>query len=277
MSSLKLPHTIRILRLVGTNVEANRSLLYNCPSLIECHAFQSHVGVSGQNSPRFFDTPLVFRHLEAFSWDISDGIDDGSALENLHLPTLKRLHLTSAEYEPPVHADDRMIVFIHKHSGTLAYLELEGLSCLGWDGNKFEHLFQHDMPLLQTIHLTEIPLEGLLLCLQALTPEMGLLNRERIPVPRLKDLLLAAGRDDDDPPMDEGSRDNLRSLGRLTLEMLRARRAGESSEFHIEIFAICEFEQDVREGLRSLCLGGDQVTLMVGSYWEDSEIPDWLE
>jgi hypothetical protein len=279
-SLLKLPRTIRKLQLWGTSAELNHSLLQNCPNLIECQAFDVSGYWHSENwvPPRFFETPLTLTYLETFTWDICVGIADGSALKTLCLPRLKTLRLMSSHlgYDGGG-LEDGVIPFIHKHSGTLCSLELEDF-VHQHDDHWLDLLFQYAMPCLQTVRVTTPSFGCLVACIRALTPKAGESGSATMPAQALEFLLLKIDRNmcSEDGSDDEEDLEGALITGRLILEMLWARRAGEHSKFLVEVPVLGELGQEEKDGFRSLYLGRHRVTLTLGIDKLTSEIPDWL-
>ncbi|KAF5362159.1 hypothetical protein D9756_002155 [Leucocoprinus leucothites] len=257
-----VPQSLKFLTLSRTPPEFDIHVLQQALELVECH---SDNPTEFQNVPDLlFDIPLVFNNLSSFTWSVGKGINGGSAAQNLYLPALKKLCLIAPE---PVEGQP-IIDFIHKHAKTLHSLELNRF--IEWSREEyFVLLFRYEMPCLHTVAVTSVILSGLVTCILALTPKEDELDEGSIPLPNLRFLRL---EDDGNERYDE----EMPQFGELVLNMLRVRRAGEHSEFHLDITDFEDDEDDiwpdyVQDGLTKY-LANHQVKIT-----QKERIPSWLE
>lgn len=269
---VKFPSSVEAVYLYDAHPDARTALLYQCPNLTEA-CMTSHCSYA----PSAFAAPLTLGSLETLRWSVDAGLTNLTSIQNLHLPTLKRLHLYNGHKVQPI----PVIAFCNQVSQTLVSLKLNYFA--GWRADDFEHLFYSGLPHLQVLKLRFWPLSELIMASRTLTPSDVQLCRNEVPLPCLQHLMM---RDviidglDFDRVLDQfhpRPTDPTSCILSLFLEMLRRRVSGESAPFYLDLPALWESQQqrlewtvelqdEFRQGIR-----GRDITIL-----QEGKVLEWL-
>ncbi|KAF7785225.1 hypothetical protein Agabi119p4_1390 [Agaricus bisporus var. burnettii] len=213
--SLTLPPSVQVLNLKDHSARLSIALLYNCPRLIK---FTSQPGP--YSKAIIPSSPLVLDTLKKLMWSPAQSFVEAASATKLEIPVIERLELSDSDKLQCA----PFTVLCHQISASLEHLTLKSFSLYNESSEFWQQFFKFPIPKLRKLSLVDWEHNVMTPAILALTPgedEDGYRDRS---LPNLEYLCINS----------LGFYDGPYSFDSKVLELVKRRRIGEDSPFHLD-------------------------------------------